>query len=402
MPSPRRLLGPVAALAVLAAPATAHAVDAERLSARLAQESARLGGVSGAHVVEVDTGRVLYTRKADVPRIPASNQKLFTTATALLRFGPATTLTTSLRLPTGTTPDAKGVIAGDVFLVGGGDPSLDDDDLRALAAQAAKAGVKRIRGGVVGDESLFDQRRGGPRTSWRPDSDMGGWLSAVAWGHGRAYPDGPATVAAARMHLFLKQAGIKLGRKARAGRLLELPGAELATVASPPIRTLAAITNQPSDNFYAEMLVKGLGARFGKAGSTPAGLAVVRDELRKLGINPKPADGSGLSRANRATPRQLVRLLVRLDGMAVGPAFRASLARFGATGTLARRLRGTAAAKRCMGKTGTINGVSALSGYCRARDGGLVAFSFLENRVSPLSAKRREDRMVRVIANYDG
>ncbi len=79
-----------------------------------------------------------------------------------------------------------------------------------------------------------------------------------------------------------------------------------------------------------------------------------------------------------------------------------TLARFGSTGTLVKRLRGTAAARRCRAKTGTIRYVSALSGYCEARDGGLVAFSLLANRVAPLSAKRVEDRMVRLIANYDG
>ncbi|HYF24172.1 MAG TPA: D-alanyl-D-alanine carboxypeptidase/D-alanyl-D-alanine-endopeptidase [Baekduia sp.] len=411
----RPRLAAVLVAVLAAAPATAYAVDAPTLERRLAEESRKLGAASGALVVDLDAGRELFARREDRPRIPASNQKLLTTAAALLRFGPDAVLETTLRLAPGTRI-VRGTVGGDVFLVGGGDPALDDRDLRDMAAQLAEAGITRIRGGVVGDESLFDARRGGPRTGFRADSDLGGWLGALAWGHGRAWPDGPAVVAANRLQLFLKQAGITVGRKARAGVLQDAPagggtaaqddgtaaGLILARTISPTMRQLAAITNQPSDNFYAEMLVKGLGARFGKAGSTAAGLAVVRAELVRFGIHPRLADGSGLSRANRVTPRQLVRLLERMANQQIAPSWTASLARFGSTGTLVRRLRGTAAARRCAAKTGTINRVSALSGYCTARSGARIAFSFLENGVNPLAAKRIEDRMVRVIATYDG
>ncbi|WP_205697024.1 D-alanyl-D-alanine carboxypeptidase/D-alanyl-D-alanine-endopeptidase [Conexibacter sp. SYSU D00693] len=394
-----------AAALAAAAPSPAAALSADAVRQRLAQLAPGLGGASGAYVVDLDDAgdEVLFRRREDVARIPASNEKLFTTAAALLRFGPNATLDTTLHVPEGVAVDDEGVLRSDVFLVGAGDPSLDDRDLRGLAQQLRDAGVQRITGGVVGDETLFDARRGGPRTGFAADRDMGGWLSALAWGHGRAYPGGnPAVVAANRLQLFLKQAGIKVGRKGRAGSLGDLPGTQVASVPSPPIRQLAAITNQPSDNFYAETLLKGLGARFGDAGTTGAGLAVVRAQLASFGIHPRLADGSGLSRANRVTPRQLVRLLDRMAGQEIAGAWDASLARFGQTGTLAKRLRGTQAARSCRGKTGTINGVSALSGYCTSRDGGLVAFSFLSNGVWPTGAKRVEDRMVRVIANFDG
>jgi D-alanyl-D-alanine carboxypeptidase/D-alanyl-D-alanine-endopeptidase (penicillin-binding protein 4) len=65
-------------------------------------------------------------------------------------------------------------------------------------------------------------------------------------------------------------------------------------------------------------------------------------------------------------------------------------------------MRGTTAARRCQAKTGTIRAVSALSGYCTARDGDVIAFSFLENRVCTLCAKRIEDRMVAALTRYDG
>jgi len=78
-----------------------------------------------------------------------------------------------------------------------------------------------------------------------------------------------------------------------------------------------------------------------------------------------------------------------------------SLTVAGRNGTLRRRLRGTAAAGRCSGKTGTLRGVSALSGYCTTTTGRHVVFSFLENGIGP-GAKSVEDRMVAALARYEG
>ena len=163
---------------------------------------------------------------------------------------------------------------------------------------------------------------------------------------------------------------------------------------------LVAITNQPSDNFYAETLVKDLGVRFGGAGTTTAGLGVVRKQLRAIGINPTLSDGSGLSRADRATPRQLVALLRSMAAGRNAGVFEASLATPGRTGTLAGRMRGTlrpAAAGRRPGRCGT----SARSPATAATGGHLLAFSIMENNVSPLSVKRIEDKMVPALAAYE-
>jgi D-alanyl-D-alanine carboxypeptidase/D-alanyl-D-alanine-endopeptidase (penicillin-binding protein 4) len=164
---------------------------------------------------------------------------------------------------------------------------------------------------------------------------------------------------------------------------------------------LAAATNVTSENFYAEMLTKALGASFGAMGSTAAGLGVVRDELSSLGIHPRLADGSGLSRSNRTTSRQVVRLLERMYNHEIAASWRATLAVAGRTGTIRKRMRGTAAQDRCQAKTGTLIGVSALSGYCTTTGGADVAFSFIENRVCSWCAKRIEDRMVAAIAKLD-
>ncbi len=395
----RRALGLALALwAVAASPAPA--LTAAELRPVLSRHALKLGPYAGAYVVDLDSGRVLYARKENIPRVPASNEKLFVTASGLMRFGAAGVFTTSVRVPAGATIDPEGVLRGDLYLVGGGDPTLRDDDLRALVAALRAAGLRRLTGGVRGDESLFDLRRGSYDSGWLPDWDLGGWLSALAWNHGRARPGGPAVAAAMRFQRLLRAAGVTAGRRARAGTLPD-EGVELAVIPSPPMSAIAAGTNIQSENFYAEMLVKGLGARFGSAGSTAAGIEVVRDDLLRLGIHPRMVDGSGLSRANRATPRQLVRLLERMRNSEAGPAFDASLPVAGRNGTLRDRMRRTPAARRCRAKTGTLIGVSSLSGYCTTAEGTTVAFSIVANGVCNWCAKKIEDRMVAALARYE-
>jgi len=398
-------------LLVLAVTAPAQAVDRAGLRSTLAKLQPRLGASAGAYVVDLASGRPLYAHRQDLALAPASNEKLFVTATALLRFGAGGTLTTTLRSAPGVSIDGDGVLRGDLYLVGGGDPTFADPGLTALADQLAEAGVTRITGGVIGDESLFDTLRGGPDSAYRPDSDLGGWLSALAWRHGRAGASGPAAAAAAQLATMLKARAITYERRPRAGVMVttaataaqaQAESEPLAVVPSPTMGALVAATNLPSENFYAEMLAKALGAHFGANGSTAAGLAVARAELASFGVRPTLVDGSGLSRADRTTPRQVVRLLQRMAAQDSVATWTASLPVAGRSGTLRKRMRRTAAAGRCQAKTGTLIGVSALSGYCTTTGGARVAFSLIENRVCTSCAKAVEDRMVAAIAKLDG
>jgi serine-type D-Ala-D-Ala carboxypeptidase/endopeptidase (penicillin-binding protein 4) len=172
-------------------------------------------------------------------------------------------------------------------------------------------------------------------------------------------------------------------------------------VDSPPMSELARLTNVPSDNFDAEMLLKALGAAFGGAGTTPAGAAVVRQQMSVFGITPQVVDGSGLSRANRTSPRQVVTLLAGMHAQEeVGPAFESSLAVAGRTGTVRRRMRGTPAQDRCRTKTGTLRAVSALAGYCVTTAGRTVAFAMLMSTRNITRAHVLQDRMTAAIATY--
>ena len=169
---------------------------------------------------------------------------------------------------------------------------------------------------------------------------------------------------------------------------------------SPTVSDLIAMTNIPSDNFLAEMLVKNLGARFGGAGTTSAGAGVMRSFLRRFGLAPQISDGSGLSRANRTSPREVVALLTAMHNDPQRAAFEDSLAVAGRSGTLAGRMNGSAAEGKCRGKTGTLSDVSALSGLCLTKSGHVIVFSILMNGVSPSSARSLQDSAVKAIANY--
>jgi serine-type D-Ala-D-Ala carboxypeptidase/endopeptidase (penicillin-binding protein 4) len=386
-------------LLLLLLPAAAAAAGRAGTVRALAAQMRHAGAGSGAYVVDLDSGRQLYALRADTPRMPASVEKLYTSATTLRRLGAAGRLTTSVLAE--TEPDAAGVVDGDLYLRGGGDPTFDVLDSNRLAQQVADAGIVAVTGRVIGDESAFDTRRGVPSSGFRLTSEVGP-LSALTFNRGRTgrrapyWQNRPANFAATAFTRQLRALGVDVARGARRGGT----PAEAALVTewrSRPVTELLRLMNQPSDNFMAETLVKVLGAQFGGAGSTAAGTAVIREELAELEIEPQVVDGSGLSRSDRTSPRDVVTLLGELDGEA---AFTGSLAVAGRSGTIATRMRGTAAQDRCRAKTGTLRDVSALAGYCTAAGGRQVAFAFLMNYVSPWNARILQDRMAVALATH--
>ncbi len=400
----------VLAAATFAAPAVA---DERGLGARLAAAMAPAGGWSGAYVVNADSGRPVLRWRHTAPRILASNTKLFTTAAALARFGVEGRLATELR--GAGELDEDGIWHGDLYLVGGGDPTFGSRSFAAsaygdstatvegLAAQLDQAGVERVRGRVYGDESRFDSLRGGPESGYATSIWVGP-LSALAFNRGLARDTGtsfqasPPAFAAGRLTSALRGRGIAVRDRPAAGRAPRT--AELlATVESPPMARLAALTNKPSDNYFAEMLLKGLAMQASGRGTTAGGARIAARFARRIGGRPsRLADGSGLSRANRASPYRIVRLLLAMRQRDEFEAFLRSLSIAGRDGTLAPRMRGGPARGHCRGKTGTLSNVSAVSGYCRARSGDTYVFSILMNGVDPYGARRLQDRMLQALA----
>ncbi len=372
------------------------------------------GAFSGAEVVDLSTGAVLYAHDADVPRIPASVEKLYTTTTALETFGPDARLRTAL-LGTGTQRGATW--AGPLYLRGGGDPTFGSAsfDRRAygtgatvqgLVAALRARGIRTVSGPIVADGSLFDADEGTPATGNRPSIWVEGALSALAFDRdwadstGAVYFAHPALEAGDALLAALRTAHVRVrDATVRAGRT-PATATRLASAFSPTMATLVALTNTPSDNFFAEMLLKGIGARFGTGGTTAAGAAVVRSTIAEhFGLHPHLIDGSGLAYRDHTSPAQVITLLTRMAG---DVPFTDSLAKVGETGTLADENRGTYAQGRCTGKTGTLSDVSNVVGYCHARDGHLLAYAFLMNGVDPTAAHVVQDRLEIAVARYDG
>jgi D-alanyl-D-alanine carboxypeptidase/D-alanyl-D-alanine-endopeptidase (penicillin-binding protein 4) len=394
----RRLAVACALSCALIAPSGAQALAPTGLKAKLTREMRVVGARGSAYVLDLQTGQPLFQWRANTARPPASVEKLYTTSTALLRLGPDATFETKTLSTVPITPD--GTLDGDLYLRGDGDPTLTTLRLDQLARQLAGMGITSVHGDVVGDGTIFDALRGSFRTGGAADGDMTGALGGLTVNRGydgSRYAASPALVAARRFFRSLRRANVRVLGRAAAGPTAE-GASELAGTTSVPLSQLVALTNAPSDNFYAETLLKTLGARVGSAGTTSAGAAVVRDQLAAFGVHPRVADGSGLARANRTTPRQVVRLLDRMDGQQIATTFKSSLAVPGRTGTLRRRMRGTAAAGRCEAKTGTLNGVSALAGYCPSQDGHTIAFAFLMSNVNVFTAHGVQDRGTAAIA----
>lgn len=385
--------------------ARVSSVSGSRLAAMLRGPMSQAGSGSGGAVLDVTNNRSLFVSRGGTRRAPASVEKIYTLSTALLRYGPDETLRTRV-VGDGELAD-NGTYTGDLFIVGAGDPTFGSLSFTRrnyggggttyeLAEKLKAAGIKRLKGRIFGDDDYFDGFRGVPDSGLRAVSPYVGPLSGLAYDRG-----GSARYAASQLKVALK--GQKVGVSGSTGARATPSGAtELATTDSPPIRTLARLTLQPSDNFFAEMMIKGLGAAFGGKGSTAAGAKVVRATVRDFGISPRVVDGSGLSRSDQTSPSDMVKFLGALAGrQPVYDALFAALPVAGRSGTLYDRMRGTAAQNRCHAKTGTLSNVSALAGYCQAQGGELVAFAFLMNRVSVSAARSLQDRMTVAVARYD-
>jgi D-alanyl-D-alanine carboxypeptidase/D-alanyl-D-alanine-endopeptidase (penicillin-binding protein 4) len=260
----------------------------------------------------------------------------------------------------------------------------------------------------VGDESYLDTLRGTPATGMAPDIELEGELSGLAFDDGflsgaeAALQPRPALYATTKFVAALRAAGVRVPGHPRVLTGTTPPGATpLASVASPPLSALLRLTNAPSDNFFAETLLKDLGASFGAGGTTADGVSVVsRVITESFGINPRFNDGSGLSRYDRTSPMQVVSLL---EQMQTAPAFVSSLAVAGVSGTMQHEMLGTRAVNNCRGKTGTLSDVANLVGYCTARNGDTLAFAFMLNSIASSEyGHLMEARMGAALANYDG
>ena len=383
---------------VLAAPAAASASLQTALARALAVPHVSLAA-TGAVAIDLETGETVYSRNPTLSLLPASNEKLAVTYAALTALGPSFTIETDVLgegTQTGTTWQ------GDLVLKGYGDPTLSTADLRALAQQVRAAGITRVTGRVLGDESWFDSRR--TALGWKSafyineSPPLSALIVDRAWlGHYTSHD--PALAAAQSFRAALVRAGVRIAGGAAHGTADDA-ATSLAEVDSPPLSEIVQWMDRVSDNFTAEMLVKELGAVQADSGTTAAGVGFITGLLQQAGVpltGVRLVDGSGLSLLDRETPQALASLLtVMWNDAETRWELLSSLPIAARSGTLVHRMVHTAAAGVVRAKTGTTDNASALSGFA----GDRYVFSVLQNG-APVSwtwARRAQDKFAAVLA----
>jgi D-alanyl-D-alanine carboxypeptidase/D-alanyl-D-alanine-endopeptidase (penicillin-binding protein 4) len=342
-----------------------------------------------------------FTHRPDVAMVPASTQKLLTATAALEVLDPEARFRTTAVAPS---EPAAGVVAGDLALIGGGDPLLATGDymsrfprqpqlftdLDGLAASIAEAGIERIEGAVVGDEQRFDRARYVPGWPQRYlDQHVIGPMSALVVNDGFAvYPTAadraaelepaaePAEEAAAVLTRLLEARGVEVAGAPRAGPAPR-GGVEVGAVESAPLRDVVGQLLRESDNGTAELVLKEIGRTAGTP-TTAGGASVVAEVVADLG-DPTVVDGSGLALDDRVTCQLLVDLLQRPG---TGAVIDDLLAVAGVTGTLTDRFQGTELEAVLRAKTGSLTSVASLAGIVEDDDPPLT-FAFVVNVPPP-------------------
>lgn len=343
-------------------------------------------------------GRVAFVHDGATRRVPASNQKLLLSLALFDRFGP------DHRIPTRAAVHKVdgGTVLGDLWLIGRGDPTLtaaepgywgdlEATTLASLARRIKRSGVTRIGGGVMGATDYFAHDFAAP--GWQPyvPDRYVRLPSSLSINGNNTVGGRPEFVAAAALTKQLERMGVRVAEPPGAG---ESPAAltPLVEVRARPLREVVAFMNRSSDNFFAEMLGKRLGADvYGPPGTIEKGARAIEAWVRANGARVTAHDSSGLSYRNRISPRTVVGLLGVARSKPWGKDLRDGLPGPG-EGTLRYRLQGL----DVRAKTGSLfNGASTLSGWVRStRSGRWVEFSILGRNV----LTRIEDRLVRIIS----
>jgi D-alanyl-D-alanine carboxypeptidase/D-alanyl-D-alanine-endopeptidase (penicillin-binding protein 4) len=391
---------------------------------------------NGIFVTDVRSGKILYAYGDDRQIDPASNMKLISTATAFDALGPDWTYDTRVL---GAAPDARGEVKGDVYLVGAWDPTLERDDFTDLGKSLAAAGVTKIDGDLIvspdgGDRDAYDHSfvtvsvSGGasegdlPSVSLTPDcgyfvvettaktsakakkasldvelSDEKDHMKiSVA---GKVRPGQQITIDKAVPHPVafaghaIRAAAMLAGVDVKGGvRIDKAPPPEgdvtLGAHHSVPLRTLAGWINKPSNNFLADRLILATGSvLYGGEPSFDKSVKAMKAYLAKIGIPDDGSyaieNGSGLSHTIHVTARMIASVLIAAsENPDWGHDWEDSLSIGGVDGTLHGRFEGHPVAGKFFGKTGSLDGVAAMSGLVQLDDDDVVCVAILSQDFS--------------------
>ncbi|WP_238155251.1 D-alanyl-D-alanine carboxypeptidase/D-alanyl-D-alanine-endopeptidase [Kribbella soli] len=474
---PRGMIAAVAAVAAavggvvtqsVAAPTAVQATALQQQLDGLLNDSRYDGSQVALVVRDATTGETLYDRNGAQRMLPASNTKLFSSTAAMHVLGPSYRFHTDVLAGA---PIRGGQLLGNLYLKGYGDPTALESDYAALAKQLKAAGVRRVHGDLIADDTYFDHVRLGDSWAWDDEPFYyNAQISALTLAPDTDYDSGtaivesrPGAAAGAPVKLDLVPANgvIKLVNTATTGAagssntlsierdhgtnvvrvtgsvpLGASTGQEWVTVWEPELyaadvfrRALTAqgisvsggIKNAAtpasatrlardesmtvgelmtpflklSNNMHAETLVKAMGAVVDADGSWPAGLGVVTDYAKSIGVDTsriRLSDGSGLSRKVNVTADAITDVLIGAQQESWWKQWYDALPIAGnperfVGGTLRSRMQNTPAANNLHGKTGSLTGVTSLSGYVTNKDGRKLVFSMISNNylVSPRS-----------------
>ena len=440
------------------------------------------GTISGVVVQDAGTGERLHEHNPGYRLMPASNVKMLTSAAAMELLGPDYTYTTTV-LSDGQMRGNSGVMHGDLYLKGDGDPTLLAEDFDSLAAQVAGAGIRKVHGNLVADDTRFDSQRLGPLWSWG-DEDFyySAQISALSVGPNEDYDAGtiiidtipgasvgdapevavipesdyitidnqattteaggttslsitrergsntwtvsgtiaadaddfrvwravwePTGKAAAVFAKALEDHGVQVHGDVRTGE--PTPG-EAELIAAHESMTLTELLNpfmKLSNNGHGEVLLKTIGDEVEGTGTWPTGAAVISDYLQTVGMTGETnlRDGSGLSRGNQIPAGEFASFLHQVqdadwfdDWYAQFPIACAGERMAG--GTLNHRMCDTPAERNVYAKTGSLTGVTALSGYVTDADDRDLVFSLLFNN-NMVGIQDIENEIAVTLASY--
>jgi serine-type D-Ala-D-Ala carboxypeptidase/endopeptidase (penicillin-binding protein 4) len=334
-----------------------------------------------------EAGATLYQRAATTPRTPASNEKLLLSMALLDTFGPSSVITTEAA----TKSDAvHGTLPGNLWILGRGDPEVDRGTMGALARRIVAAGIEKIDGRIIGSTGYFLRDWSAP--GWNDVARRYVARPTALTFDGNA-SNAPERAAAAALTQQLERRGVKVTGGPASGRP---PGglADVASVQSRPLQDILARLLRPSNNFYAEVLGKGLGADVsGAPGTIAKGAAALQAWVRDHGADFTLHDNSGLSYTNRVTAAGIIDLLNQAEDAAWGGDLRRALPT-GGQGTLRDRLHHA----KIRAKTGTLTSISALSGWVWSDHlDTWIEFSILSSGTSKTTASRIEGQIVKIL-----
>lgn len=380
----------------------------------------------GLLIVDVKSGDTLYSRNAGKLFMPASNQKIITSAVALTQLGPDYRYRTVIA-KRGEVRDS--VLRGDVIVIGRGDPTISDriqgsasKAMAAIADSIRARGIRRVTGAIRQGGNAFPDSIYGYGWEWDDISgESGAPVDELLYNEGMvqraAKIEGrdtvisiatrnPGYVYVGALYSALTQRGVAVdGLVNLTADSLTAPYDTVYVVTSPPLREILKHFMKPSQNQIGEALLKTIGLERTGTGSADAGAAVVTSQLREWGVDSTGVvvyDGSGLSRHDLVSPETIVKILLAMQKDTAFNAFYESFPIAGVDGTIRNRMKGTAAENNLRGKTGTIEFVRSLSGYVDSGDGALLVFSFLSNHFTTPVAEisRVQDAVGALLAEY--